>query len=86
MRIEACLLPLLLSACASTGIDRAPSQPDRPWVPHTDADGGLSVRPTDAAVQQHGFTLPANPSVDLPGGAAPMTGKRYALADLIDLA
>ncbi len=86
MRIEACLLPLLLSACASTGIDRAPSQPDRPWVPHTDADGGLSVRPTDAAVLQHGFTLPANPSVDLPGGAAPVTGKRYALADLIDLA
>jgi outer membrane protein TolC len=37
-------------------------------------------------VQQHGFTLPANPSVDLPGGAAPVTGKRYALADLIDLA
>lgn len=86
MRIEACLLPLLLSACASTGIDRAPSQPDRPWVPHTDADGGLSVRPTDAAVLQHGFTLPANPSVDLPGGAAPVTGKCYALADLIDLA
>ena len=86
MRIDACLLPLLLSACASTGIDRAPSQPDRPWVPHTDADGGLSVRPTDAAVQQHGFTLPANPSVDLPGGAPPVTGKRYALADLIDLA
>jgi outer membrane protein TolC len=86
MRIEACLLPLLLSACASTGIDRAPLQPDRPWVPHTDADGGLSVRSADAVVQQHGFTLPANPSVDLPGGAAPVTGKRYALADLIDLA
>lgn len=86
MRIEACLLPLLLSACASTGIDRAPLQPDRPWVPHTDADGGLSVRSADAVVQQHGFTLPANPSVDLPGGATPVTGKRYALADLIDLA
>jgi hypothetical protein len=49
------ILSALLAGCATSSIEMAPDQPDRPWVPATNAAGeiipGAKARPSKLPVQ-----------------------------------
>jgi outer membrane protein len=56
------ILSALLVGCATSSIEMAPDQPDRPWVPATNAAGeiipGEKASPEQSAGATH--VLPAN--------------------------
>jgi outer membrane protein TolC len=83
----------VLSACASSSLDLAPSRADRAWIPATQlvgADG--EIRPAAAAKEappgaDRGFVLPPNAHVEELALPADVDAARtYTLADLIDIA
>ena len=78
-----------LSGCATSSLDLAPPTPDRPWVPQVDAHGEIVAgAPAGTASAATGFVLPANHALTVPPAetVALDPGRRYTLAQLIDLA
>ena len=85
------ILSALLVGCATSSIEMAPDQPDRPWVPATNAAGeiipGGKAPPEQAAGAT--FLLPANSElaeVPSPFGLDHTRTHSFSLADLIDIA
>ena len=88
--IAALALATALSGCATSALDRAPAQPDRPWQPATTSSGEIvpgtsPARPAAAAPQ--GYVLPANPAAaTMPAAPTIDPTRTYDLPDLIDIA
>lgn len=85
------ILSALLVGCATSSIEMAPDQPDRPWVPATNAAGeiipGGKAPPEQAAGAT--FLLPVNSElaeVPSPFGLDRTRTYSFSLADLIDIA
>jgi outer membrane protein TolC len=84
-RVAGALLSLVLSGCAGTALDMAPSQPDRPWAPATDASGQIVPGRTVAAGVD--YVLPSNRAAAALAAAPALDPDRaYTLAELIDIA
>ncbi|MEI9930180.1 MAG: TolC family protein [Rhizomicrobium sp.] len=84
--ILSALLPFLLAGCATSALKLAPSRPDRPWKPDTNAAG--EIQPGEPASESaDGYVLPSNASLS-PAPPAPVfkSDHRYTLAELIDIA
>src|ERR1700761_6526667 len=83
-------LATALSGCATSALDRAPAQPDRPWQPPTTASGEIvpGASPTrSAAATQQGYVLPSNPAAaTMPAAPTIDPARTYDLPDLIDIA
>ncbi len=80
----------VLSGCATSALDRAPPQPDRPWQPATTSTGeiipGASPQRSGPPASQ-GYVLPANPAAAMMPAAPTIDPTRtYDLPDLIDIA
>lgn len=80
------LCGISLTACATSALDLAPSQADRPWAPATDAQGEIVSSRPDHAEAGGGYVLPRNANVPAAQPTAVDPARAYALADLIDLA
>lgn len=85
------ILSALLVGCATSSIEMAPDQPDRPWVPATNAAGEIIPDATASPEQAAGAThvLPANSElaeVPPPFGLDRSQTYSFSLADLIDIA
>ncbi|WER48635.1 TolC family protein [Cupriavidus sp. WKF15] len=83
------LWALALAGCATSSLDLAPEQPDRPWQPLTTASG--EIVPGAAAGQRapapSDYTLPANPALAAVSPPATLDpAHAYTLPELIDLA
>ncbi|MCA3187606.1 MULTISPECIES: TolC family protein [unclassified Cupriavidus] len=81
---------LALAGCATSALDLAPSQPDRPWQPPTSATGeivaGAASRPAPPD-RPSDYTLPANSALATIAPPAQLDATHpYSLAELIDLA
>ena len=79
-----------LSGCATSALDRAPTQPDRPWQPATTSSGeiipGATPKSPGTATLQ-GYVLPANPAAaTMPAAPTIDPARTYDLPDLIDIA
>jgi outer membrane protein len=79
----------LLASCATSSIEMAPDQPDRPWIPATNAAGEIipdaKASPEQAAGATH--VLPANSELaEVPPPFGLDRSQTYSLADLIDIA
>jgi hypothetical protein len=79
----------LLAGCATSSIEMAPDQPDRPWVPATNAAGEIipdaKASPEQAAGATH--VLPVNSELaEVPPPFELDSNRTYSLADLIDIA
>ncbi|SDD91078.1 Outer membrane protein TolC [Cupriavidus sp. YR651] len=84
------LVALTLAGCATSALDLAPPQPDRPWQPPTTASGeivaGAASKPAPVS-QPSDYTLPANralATIAPPPALEP--GHAYSLPELIDMA
>lgn len=81
-----------LSGCATSALEDAPSSPDHPWQAGIDAHGRLALTQDSAPQKAHTLKLPSEfglPAAKLPDrGSAPEVkpDRRYALAELIDIA
>ncbi|WP_267221262.1 TolC family protein [Dyella silvae] len=83
----ALVVVLVLSGCATSALQMAPTAPDRPWSPTVDAAGALSAKPVSGAQPpSSGYVLPPNPVASGFPPAAIDSERVYGLADLIDLA
>jgi len=83
------MMSALLVGCATSSIDMAPDQPDRPWVPATSAAGEIipGAKALPESAQGAIYTLPANSELaDLPSPLALDRSHIYSLAELIDIA
>ncbi|MFZ3327756.1 MAG: TolC family protein, partial [Methylocella sp.] len=83
------ILSALLVGCATSSIEMAPDQPDRPWVPATNAAGEIIPGAKASPEQAAGATdvLPANSELAVvPSPFALDRTRTYSLADLIDIA
>jgi outer membrane protein len=83
------ILSVSLAGCATSALEMAPPQPDRPWVPATTATGEIipgaraSSRPTGGAT----YVLPANSELaNVPPSLDVERGRIYSLPELIDIA
>ncbi|GJG97641.1 TolC family protein [Cupriavidus pauculus] len=79
-----------LAGCATSAVDLAPPQPDRPWWPVTKESGeivaGAASRPAPQD-RPSDYTLPANSALATIAPPAPLDASHaYSLAELIDLA
>ncbi|MEM5431275.1 TolC family protein [Cupriavidus oxalaticus] len=79
-----------LAGCATSSLDLAPPEPDRPWQPQTSARGeivpGAASKPAPAG-RPADYTLPINTALaSVPQPAAVDASHDYLLAELIDLA
>jgi outer membrane protein len=79
----------LLAGCATSSIEMAPDQPDRPWVPATNDAGEIipdaKALPEQAAGATH--VLPANSELaEAPSPFGLDRTRTYSLAELIDIA
>ncbi len=78
-----------LSGCATSALDRAPAQPDRPWQPATTSSGEIipGASPTRSEASAQGYVLPANPAAaTMPATPTIDPARTYDLPDLIDVA
>src|ERR1700745_3389417 len=83
------ILSALLTGCATSSIEMAPAWPDRPWVPPTDAAGGIIPGTTAVPEQPGGATHVLPPNSELAGLPPPFPldpTHSYSLAELIDIA
>jgi len=83
------MIVLSLVGCATSAIEMAPEQPDRPWVPATSATGELVPGAPPQAEPQDGkgHVLPSNSELaSLPSPLALDLAHIYSLAELIDIA
>lgn len=86
--IFALLTAAFLAGCATSSLDIAPEQPDRPWTPKTGANGeivpGAKAPPASSADT---YVLPSNSDLSEPPPPLLLRhDKAYTLAELIDLA
>ncbi len=85
------LAALTLAGCATSALDLAPPQPDRPWQPQTTSSGeivaGAASRPV-AENQPSDYALPANTALASLAPPPPMLdpSHAYTLPELIDMA
>jgi outer membrane protein len=83
-RVVLTIVSTLLAGCATSSIEMAPDQPDRPWAPATNAAG------EKASPEQAGgttYVLPANSELtEVPSPFGLDRTRTYSLADLIDIA
>lgn len=81
---------LMLAGCATSALDLAPPQPDRPWQPPTTASGEIVAGKASGAVSANrpsDYTLPANATLATIAPAPAFDSSHaYTLAELIDLA
>ena len=56
----------LLAGCATSSIEMAPDQPDRPWVPATNAAGEIIPGAKASPEQAAGATMSFRPIPSLP--------------------
>ena len=83
------IVSALLAGCATSSIEMAPDQSDRPWAPATNAAGEI-IPGAKASPEQAGggtYVLPANS--ELAEASSPFGLDRtrtYSLAELIDIA
>jgi len=78
-----------LLGCATSSIEMAPDQPDRPWVPATTATGEIIPGEKATPEQTIGatYTLPGNSELaGLPSAYELDPKHTYSLAELIDIA
>jgi outer membrane protein len=83
------IVSALLAGCATSSIEMAPDQPDRPWVPATNAAGEIIPGAKASPEQSAGATyvLPANSELaGLPPPFPLDPNHTYSLAELIDIA
>ena len=83
------LLGALLAGCASSAIEMAPDQPDRPWTPATTRTGEIvpDEKPPAEQPKSETFVLPSNTALaELPPPLEFDRQKVYSLAELIDIA
>ncbi len=83
------IVSALLAGCATSSIEMAPDQPDRPWVPVTNAAGEIipdaKAPPEQAAGATH--VLPVNSELaEVPSPLELDSNRTYSLAELIDIA
>jgi outer membrane protein len=87
--IAGAILSVSLTGCATSSIEIAPDQPNRPWVPTTDVTGEI-IPGVKAAPEQAGgatYVLPPNSELaSLPPPFALDRNRTYSLAELIDIA
>ncbi|HTV34462.1 MAG TPA: TolC family protein [Methylocella sp.] len=78
----------LLIGCATSAIDMAPNQPDRPWTPPTETNGEIiaGAKP-DEDKPSSSYVLPPNPAAGtVPPALDLKPDKAYNLPELIDIA
>ncbi|NIF51219.1 TolC family protein [Burkholderia sp. Ax-1724] len=78
-----------LAGCATSSLDLAPTAPDRPWQPQTNAAGDIVPGPprTHAESAHAGYTLPNSTGLATVEPAAALDANHaYTLPELIDLA
>ena len=83
------LLSALLAGCASSAIEMAPEQPDRPWTPATTSAGEIipDEKPPPLQPRSDTFVLPSNTALaELPPPLELDRDKVYSLPELIDIA
>ena len=83
------LLSALLAGCASSAIEIAPEQPDRPWTPATTSAGEIipDEKPPPLQPRSDTFVLPSNTALaELPPPLELDRDKVYSLPELIDIA
>ncbi len=88
-RILLAILCALLAGCATTALEMAPEQPDRPWTPATNAVGEImpDAKPSPEDLNKTTHVLPANSTLaDLPTPIELDRRRTYSLAELIDVA
>jgi len=82
MLVNACL-----AGCATSALELAPEQPDRPWQPVTKASGEIVAGKPQPSTRPPDYTLPANPALaTIAPPAALDPTHAYTLPELIDLA
>lgn len=84
------LTALALAGCATSALDLAPPQPDRPWAPQTSTSGeivaGAASKPAPDA-RPSDYTLPANSALAAVAPPAALdSAHAYTLPELIDMA
>ncbi|MGO4327118.1 TolC family protein [Cupriavidus sp. 2TAF22] len=84
------LIAVMLAGCATSSLDLAPPEPDRPWQPATTASGeivpGAAARPA-TTTRSSGYALPANAALaSLAPPPALDPAHAYSLPELIDMA
>jgi outer membrane protein len=83
------IVSALLAGCATSAVEMAPDQPDRPWAPATNAAGEI-IPGAKASPEQAGgatYVLPANSELaEVPSPFGVDRTRTYSLADLIDIA
>jgi outer membrane protein TolC len=85
--IVSAFFSLLLSGCATSALEMAPDQPDKPWSPVTTANGQIIAGEQNRGEPTNGYALPANPALaNIPPSPAVEASKVYSLPGLIDLA
>jgi outer membrane protein TolC len=81
------LLSAWLAGCATSALDMAPEQPDRPFVPKVTESGEIIAGERQTATQADTYVLPPNPALaQVPAPPAVDPDKSYSLSELIDLA
>ncbi|WP_213959125.1 TolC family protein [Variovorax sp. dw_954] len=86
--ITCALCAAWLAGCATSALEMAPPQPDRPWTPAITSEGEMIAGQKGAAdAPTGGYVLPANPALAVfPPGPAIDETRDYTLPELIDLA
>ncbi|WP_454766283.1 TolC family protein [Cupriavidus campinensis] len=90
LAIPLTLAAMTLAGCATSSLELAPPEPDRPWLPAATASGeivpGAASKPAPG-IRSSDYTLPANAALaSIPPAAALDAGHAYALPELIDMA
>jgi outer membrane protein len=85
--IVAVLFSVWLASCATSALDMAPEQPNRPWVPAVTEGGEIIAGAHQASPTADGYVLPANPTLGkVPPPPSVDAARVYSLPQLIDLA
>jgi outer membrane protein len=83
------IVSALLAGCATSSIEMAPDQPDRPWAPATNAAGEIipGAKPSPEQAGGGTYVLPANSELaEVPSPFGLDRTRTYSLAELIDIA
>jgi len=81
------LVSASLAGCATSALELAPEQPDRPWQPVTKASGEIVPGKPQPSTRPPDYTLPANSALATIAPPAALDATHaYTLPELIDLA
>ncbi|WP_035879634.1 TolC family protein [Cupriavidus sp. BIS7] len=81
------LVSASLAGCATSALELAPEQPDRPWQPVTKASGEIVAGKPQPSTRPPDYTLPANSALATIAPPAALDATHaYTLPELIDLA